>query len=43
MLNFEESAIHHLIEEYLKPLRRQLKRLRGETYDRWPPTIAVFD
>ena len=43
MLNFEESAIHHLIEEYLKPLRCQLRRLRRETYDRWLPTIVVLD
>lgn len=41
MLNFQEPEIDHLIEEYLKPLRRQLKRLRKDTYDRWLPTIVV--
>lgn len=41
MLNFQEAEIDHLIEEYLKPLRCQLKRLREETYDRWLPTIVV--
>ena len=41
MLNFQEAAIDHLIKEYLKPLRCQLKRLRKDTYDRWLPTIVV--
>ena len=40
MLNSEDSEIRHLIEEYLNPLRGQLKGLRRETYDRWLPTIV---
>ena len=41
MLNGEGDDIQHLIDEYLKPLRSQLKGLRKETYDRWLPTIVV--
>lgn len=39
MLNNDEAEIEHLVEEYLKPLRRQLEGLRRDTYDRWLPTI----
>ena len=41
MLNSEDDEIRHLRDEYLKPLRSQLKGLRKETYDRWLPTIVV--
>ena len=41
MLNSEGDKIQHLIDEYLKPLRSQLKGLRKETYDWWLPTIVV--
>ena len=40
MLNNDEAEIGHLVEEYLKPLRRQLEGLRRDTYDRWLPTIV---
>ncbi len=40
MLNGEDSEINHLVEEYLKPLRRQLDGIRLETYDQWLPTIV---
>lgn len=41
MLNGEDTEIDHLIEEYLKPLRRQLQGMREEAYDKWLPTIVV--
>ena len=40
MLNSEDREIRHLIDEYLKPLRGQLKGLRREAYYRWLPTIV---
>ena len=40
MLNSEDGEIEHLVEEYLKPLRGQLKGVRRDTYDRWLPTIV---
>lgn len=40
LLNNGESEIEHLVDEYLKPLRRQLEGLRRDTYDRWLPTIV---
>lgn len=43
MLNSEGDEIQHLIDEYLKPLRSQLKGLRKETYDWWLPTIVVHN
>lgn len=41
MLNSDDDEIQHLIDEYLKPLRSQLKGLRKDTYDKWLPTIVV--
>ena len=41
MLNNDDDEIRHLIDEYLKPLRSQLKGLRKETYDKWLPMIVV--
>ena len=41
MLNSDDDEIQHLVDEYLKPLRSQLKGLRKETYDKWLPTIVV--
>lgn len=41
MLNGEDTEIDHLIEEYLKPLRTQLKGVCKEIYDQWIPTIVV--
>ena len=43
MLNSEGDEIQHVIDEYLKPLRSQLKGLRKETYDWWLPTIVVHN
>ena len=40
-LNSDDDEIRHLVDEYLKPLRCQLKGLRKETYDKWLPTIVV--
>ena len=41
MLNGDDDGIRHLIDEYLRPIRSQLKGLRKETYDRWLPTIVA--
>lgn len=41
LLHNDGDEIRHLIDEYLKPLRSQLKGLRKETYDKWLPMIVV--
>lgn len=41
MLNSDDDEIQHLVDEYLKPLRSQLKGLRKDTSDKWLPTIVV--